>query len=271
MDALNQIKDIYKNNFKESPFDIIEKVFCDVTELFEGKMKGFNKCDTMYHDIQHTQETALAMSQIMDGFNRRGNLPIISPRIFRLGVIASLLHDVGYIKETGDDKGSGAKYTFIHVNRGVNFAKKYLSSKGYDKNSISSIMGMMWCTLSHDGISNIKFSSKEEKTAAFSLGTADLLSQMAKHDYLKKLPILFDEFKEAYKYEGIEELKKKGHIVFHSADELIKNTPDYYESYVKNRFNEMGSVYQFIPLHFGNKKNHYLERIEKNLEKIKLL
>ncbi|MBN1625528.1 MAG: hypothetical protein JW944_03300, partial [Deltaproteobacteria bacterium] len=171
----------------------------------------------------------------------------------------------------GDEKGSGAKYTFVHVNRGVDFAKKYLPTKGYDKNSVSSVRDMIFCTLSHAKISNIKFSSEEEKIAAFSLGTADLLSQMAMHDYLKKLPILFDEFKEAYKYEGIEKVKQKGHIVFNSVDELIKNTPNYYESYVKNRFKEMGSVYQFIKFHFGDKKNYYIELIEKNLERIKLL
>lgn len=267
MDALRKVKEIYRDNFEKHPLPMIEKVFRDVTDLFAGKMKGFHKCDTRYHDIQHTLKTVIVMAQIMDGWNRSGSLPIISQKFFDLGIIAALLHDVGYIKRLGDNTGTGAKYTFRHVKRSTEFAKQYLSSLGYNKNSIFSVQNMIWCTRNQTNLSNVKFSSKEEEIVAFSLGTADLLSQMSAHDYLEKLPILFDEFRQAYDYEGIDRLRHRGHIIFETLDDLIKNTPHFYENWIKNRLKDMGSVYKFIMSHYSNGRNHYIESIEKNLEK----
>jgi hypothetical protein len=247
----------------------LEEVFLDVTSLFEGEMKGFHKCDTLYHNIQHTQETALVSAQIMDGWNRSGNLPIITAKPFQLGIIAALFHDVGYIKRQRDNKGTGAKYTFRHIKRSVEFAKQYLSSNGYSKNDISSVQNMIWCTCSQRNLSNLKYSDKGEELAGFSLGTADLLAQMSAADYLKKLTILFQEFSEAYKYEGMDKLRQEGYKIFNSVDELIKNTPYYYESWVKKRLKEMNSVYQFITFHYGDGRNYCTESITKNLKKVK--
>ncbi|GAG57788.1 unnamed protein product [marine sediment metagenome] len=73
---------------------------------------------------------------------------------------------------------------------------------------------MIWCICNQTNLSNVKFSSKQEEIAAFSFGTADILAQMSAHDYLEKLPILFDEFREASEYEGLDRLRQKGHTIF---------------------------------------------------------
>lgn len=271
MDALRQVKEIYRDNFEKHSLHMIEKLFGDVTDLFAGKMKGFHKCDTRYHDIQHTLKTTIIIAQIMDGCNKSGNLPIISQKFFEMGIIAALLHDVGYIKRLDDDTGTGAKYTFMHVERSIEFAKQYLSSLGYSKNTISSVQNMIWCTCTQTNLSNVKFSSKQEEIAAFSLGIADILAQMSVHDYLEKLPILFDEFREAYEYEGLDRLRQKGHIIFETPDELIENTPHFYENWIKNRFKDMVSVYKFITAHYSDGRNYYIKSLEKNLEKISIL
>ena len=268
IDVLRQIKEIYRDNFEKHPMHIIEKVFGDVIELFNGKMKGFHKCDTKYHDIQHTQETALVMAQIMDGWNRSGNSPNISPKFFQLGIIAALFHDVGYIKKRGDNNGTGAKYTFQHVKRSVEFVKQYLPSVGYTKDNVLSIQNMILCTCSRIKLSNIHFLSKQEKITAFSLGTADLLAQMSAKNYLKKLPFLFSEFKEAYEHEGLEKLKQKKYIVFKTAKKLINNTPNFYKVWVRSRFKTMGSIYKSITFHFNDGRNIYIESIENNMKKI---
>ena len=78
MDALRQVKDIYSDSFESNLPHMIEKVFWDVTDLFAGRMEGFHRCDTGYHDLQHTLKTVIVMAQIMDGWNRSHSLPIIS-------------------------------------------------------------------------------------------------------------------------------------------------------------------------------------------------
>ncbi len=269
MDAFVQIKEIYLDNFEKHPFHMIERVFRDVTKLFAGEMNGYYKCDTRYHDIRHTLETVIVMAQIMDGYNKSGNLPIISQKFFELGIFAALFHDAGYIKKIGDDTGTGAKYTFRHVKRSVEFAEQYLSVLGYN-NNLSSVQNMIYCTLSRTNLSNVKFSSKEEEIVGFSLGTADLLAQMSMPNYLGKLPFLFDEFMEAYEYEGVDRLRQKGCKTFDSLEELIKSTPHFYESWVINRFKDMGSVYKYIIFHYNDGRNYYIESIEKNLEKIRI-
>lgn len=271
MDALKEVKEIFRDIFEKHSLHMIEKVFGDVTNLFAGRMKGFHRCDTRYHDIQHTIKTVIVMIQIMDGWNKSGSLPIVSQRVFELGIIAALLHDVGYIKRLGDRKGTGAKYTFRHVKRSIEFARHYLSSLRYSRETIFSVQNMIWCTCNQTKLSNLKFLSKEEEIAAFSLGTADILAQMSVYEYLEKLGILFDEFREAYEYEGIDRLRQRGHTVFGTLDELIKNTPHFYETWIKNRFKDMDSVYRFITAHHSEGRNYYMESLEKNLEKISTL
>jgi len=126
MDALTQVKEIYSDNFESDLQYRIEKVFWDVTDLFAGRMKGFHRCDTGYHDIQHTLKTVIVVAQIMDGWNRSRSLPLISQKFFGLAIVAVLLHDVGYIRRLDDDLGTGAKHTFRHVKRSVEFAEQYL-------------------------------------------------------------------------------------------------------------------------------------------------
>jgi len=248
---------------------MIEKASQDIIRLFNGNMSGFYKCDTRYHDMQHTLEAVIVTTQIMDGWNKSGNQPPVSHKVFESGIIAALLHDVGYIKRTGDDKGTGAKYTFRHVKRSTEFAEEYLPALEYNKDVVSSIQKMIWNTCTHSRLPDIKFSSKEEKIAAFGLATADLLAQMSADNYLKKLPLLFDEFREAYEYGGKDRLRQKGYRIFETVDELIEGTPDFYENQVKKRFRDMGSAYELIVFHSGDGRNHYMESLERNIEKIR--
>ena len=115
----------------------------------------------------------------------------------------------------------------------------------------------------------LPFNSEEEKIVGYALGTADLLAQMSAGDYPEKLPTLYREFEESYQFEGIDELRKKGMTVFESLDDLIKQTPSFYEHAVKERFKSMGSLYTYLTYHFNDDRNHFIEAIEENIEKIK--
>lgn len=259
---LTEIREIFQNNYSESNIERIERVFYDMIDLFMGKMEGYYKCDTKYHDLEHTLETTKITAKIINNWNKKGELPTVSKRFFELGIIAALFHDTGYIREHGDIEGNGAKYTFIHEKRSIEFAKKYMGSIQYSKEAINSVENMIICTMLNVDLSKIKFSCDEERVAGFSLGTADLAGQMGANDHIKKLHYLFEEFQEGYKFEGINNLKKKGIIIFESADGLIRNMPNFYESVAQNHFKEMGSMYKFL-------EHDLLMSIEENVKFIK--
>lgn len=268
---LDELKIIYKENYGENNIDIIKTVFNDVVALFSGKRKGFQKCDTRYHDLLHTLQVIPPFIGIIDGWNKSKNIPYITREFFVIGVIAVLLHDTGYIKTEDDIEGTGAKYTFTHIQRSADFAGLYLRHLGFEKQKISAVQNIIMCTGVKIDYTKIPFNSDEERTVGYALGTADLLGQMSADDYPEKLPILYREFEEAYSYEGIEKLRVREAIVYESADDLIRKTPYFYEVIVLRRFINMGSMYKYLTYHFKDSRNHYLEAIEKNLKKIKLV
>lgn len=267
---LNEIRTIYKENYQEDNVEIIEVVLNDVIDLFSGKRKGFLKCDTRYHDLLHTLQVIPPFIGIIDGWNKSENNPNISREFFDMGIIAVLLHDTGYIKTRDDIEGTGAKYTFIHTQRSAEFAGHYLSHIGFEKHKISSVKNIIMCTGVKVDFNKILFNSEEERIVGYTLGTADLLGQMSAVDYPEKLPVLYREFEEAYRHEGIERLRKRGMTVFESADDLIRKTPYFYEVIVMERFKDMGSMHKYLPHHFKDSRNHYIEAIEENIKRIKL-
>src|SRR4030042_5493805 len=269
--VLSEIRTVYQKNYNESRIDAIERVFKDVIDLFSGNKKGFQKCDAKYHDLVHTFQVILPFVYIIDGWNKSGVTPKISKKFFDIGVISVLFHDTGYVKSDDDTEGTGAKYTFVHVQRSADFAVEYLSQIGFEKDLIPCVRNIIMCTGVSVEYASIHFRSEEERIIGCALGTADLLGQMSADDYLEKLPVLFSEFQEAYQYEGIEKLEQKGTHIFRGSDELIKHTPYFYEMVVMKKFNDMGSLHTYLTYHFGNSKNPYTEAIERNIQKIKHL
>jgi hypothetical protein len=268
---LNEIQVIYKENYQEENIDIIEGVLNDVIDLFTGKRKGFLKCDTDYHNLLHTLQVIPPFVGIIDGWNKSANSPRISKELFDMGIIAVLLHDTGYIKTDDDTNGTGAKYTFIHTHRSADFARHYLSHAGFEKRTISAVQNIIMCTGVRVDIGKISFHSGEERIVGYTLGTADLLGQMSALDYPERLPELYREFEEAYRYEGSKRLQEMGIAVFKGADDLISKTPLFYKVIVTGHFKKMGSMYRYLTYHFKDSRNYYIEAIEENIKKIKLI
>ena len=264
--VLNEIRRICRENYGNN-IEVIEPVFNDVAELFSGKKKGFLKCDTAYHDFSHTLEVVFVFLRIIRGWNQKGKTPKIPKEFLSIGIIAGLLHDTGYIKTEDDTDGTGGKYTFIHIQRGIDFARHYLSLKGFQEDQIESVKNMLICTGLRIDYETFPFHSGEERIIGYALGTADLIAQMASDSYPEKLPLLYREFEEAYRYEGIEKLKKAGALLYESADDLIKKTPYFYEVIVRERLKKMGSMYEYLTNH---SRNHYIEAIEGNIKRIEL-
>jgi len=257
----HEVLKMYHSMFKDYPIgaEQISTVFDDVKDLFEGRYHGYQACDTKYHNIEHTLQETLAHARILYGLNKFGHIDdghsiIINSRLFTLSMISSMLHDSGYIKKTGDDEGTGGKYTLTHIARSCEFAREYMEARGYGEEEIVAAQQMIQCTGIDPHPREIHFASNREKIAGFALGTADLLSQMAAANYLNKLPELYREFEEG---------KVSG---FDSADDLIAKTPDFYRKIVMMRFNDFfEGVYWRLNFWVENGSKLYFDAIDKNI------
>lgn len=264
------IRQVYRENYGNSDTELVGMVFNDILDLFLGKKKGFQRCDTQYHDLFHTLQVAPPFLGILDGWNKSGKTPRITKDYFDLGLICVFLHDTGYIKKDGDFQGTGGKYTFVHIQRSIDFAEYYLPHIGFDAQRIASVKNVIMCTGVKVDYSKLHFDAEEERIIGYALGTSDLIGQMSAIDYPEKLSALFDEFEEAYRYEGQDKLAGKGAVIFRSAGDLIRSTPHFYEVVVKDKFQKMGSLEACLSYHYNDNHNPYLEAIEENMQQIRL-
>ena len=253
-DTNKEVRKIYENLFGLALFDRVEYTLNDIVRLFEGKYPGYQKCDTGYHDLEHTLQAYLAAARIFDGLIREtsARMPM---EFVALGLIATIGHDTGFIKEIWDTDGSGAKYTLTHVSRSNEFMAKYLLKSKFSSSHIQSVQNIINCTgVEVVDLSKIHFASEREKEAGCILGTADYLGQMSDPAYVEKLPLLYDEYEEGH-FPG-----------YDSAQDLLEKTPKFFEDVVMKRLiEEYRSVYRFAATHFGG-KNLYIEGIRRNLE-----
>lgn len=257
----DEVKIIVSMIFPEFDFEQLDKVFGDVIRLFKGKLPGYKKCNTNYHDLKHTTDTILALARLIHGAFI--NKCYLSKRNVNLGLICALLHDTGYIQHVDDRTGTGAKYTRIHVERSIEFTNKYFEENGYSQRHMSDAGCILKCTGININTRDIEFESLQVELIGKILGTADLLGQMADRTYLEKLPLLFREFKEG-KIEGYE-----------NELDLLKKTVEFYDR-IQDRFEEQfGGVNKWSRDHFKERWNidrdMYGETIDRHIQYVKMI
>ncbi len=242
-------------------FKAVQTVFDDILKVFAGNYPGYRKCNTLYHDLNHTTNCLLVMARLMHGAFVSG--VAFSQRDVELGLVSALMHDTGYIQTMTDTTGTGAKYTLIHIDRSIEFMEKYFLGHGYSWEDFASCCNFLRCTGLEVKIDRIKFPSWEQEIIGKILGTADLIGQMSDANYLQKLPILYHEFKEG------------GVPGFADEFDLLKKTPNFWELVKKRLANELGQVDRYQRLHFWVyiKVNQYLyrEAIERNMARLQLI
>ena len=259
--VMSEVKNIISLENPEFDFTSLDKVFNDITMLFNGEFSGYKKCNTFYHDLKHTTDTFLAMARLMHGYIAQGAK--VSEKNINLGLINALMHDTGYIQKSDDNLGTGAKYTQEHVVRSIDFMKDYFKQNGYSEDDIKFGEDCIICTDLKKDINEIDFSSHEEEVLSKMLGSADLMGQMADSTYLEKLTYLYDEFKEA----KIPDYKDE----FDFATKSI----GFYD-FVKNKLeNNLGDQKKYLANHFrkrwGIDKDMYSDAIEKNIKHLEYI
>ena len=260
-----EVESIFCSLFPEAENAFVARSFAWASQWFSGKYPGFLAIDARYHDLEHTLQGTLCLARLLRGRHFAGARPVLTPQMFELGLLAILMHDTGYLKRADDLEGTGAKYTLTHVRRSGEFAKAFLEANGYQAADVSSIQNMIRCTGVNVDLGSIPFASELEKIVGFALGTADLLGQMAASDYVEKLPVLYLEFAEATRFSGPTKL-----TAFATADDLMRDTPTFWESYVWPKLHgDFGSLYSYLNEPYPKGPNFYLDRIVSNLTRLR--
>ena len=107
--VFDEVRTIALMVFPDFDFEPVKAVSNDVVDLFQGKYPGYQECNTVYHDLKHTTDSLLAIMRLIHGAILQGES--LSKKSVSMGLIATLLHDSGYIQTMEDISGSGAKYT----------------------------------------------------------------------------------------------------------------------------------------------------------------
>jgi hypothetical protein len=261
-----EVQKAYSEMFPQGNPDFIPMIFGWAVSWFSGKHSDYQVIDVHYHDLEHTLQGTLCMALLLRRRQAHGQQPQVTQRLFELGILAILMHDTGYLKKRSDIGGTGAKYTLTHVERSIEFAGEFMSGAGFASAEIRSAQNMIRCTGVNVKIDSIEFQDPVERIVGFSLGTADLLGQMAAPDYVDKLPILYLEFAEAAAYN---EGKMKAGGFFSSAEDLMQKTPQFWETYVQSKIErEFLGLYRFLADPYPDGHNSYLERIEVNMARL---
>ena len=257
---------IYRTMFRDSDALVVKRAFGWALLCFSGKYHGYQAVDAGYHDLEHTLQGTLCLARLLEGRDQSGVLPRIKANVFELSLIAILFHDTGYLKEVGDDEGTGAKYTMIHVDRSVGFAGEFLREQGLAAGDITSIQQMIRCTGVNVDLKAIPFQDDLIRLAGFALGTADLVGQMAAADYPEKLPILYEEFAESAAFNGG---WSANFGPFDSALHLMSQTNDFFRYYVRPKLeDDLDRLHLFLATPYPDGENAYLDAIQRNLARI---
>jgi hypothetical protein len=262
-----EVQAAYRAMFRRGDRFFVPQVFGWAIECFTGHYHDYQAVDALYHDFEHTLQGTLCLVRLLRGRHLAAAQPVLTERLFQLGLLAILLHDTGYLKKHDDTEGTGAKYTVTHVSRSAEFAAQLLEEKGFSPADIKAVQNMIHCTGVNAKLNAIPFQSELERIVGFTLGTADLLGQMAADDYVEKLPILYAEFAEAAQYS-----KEDAQFIggFSSAADLMQKTPAFWDKFVRAKLKtDFQDLCRFLNDPYPSGPNWYIERIEANVARLR--
>lgn len=258
-----EISRIYEQIYRRQFPSGVLRVFADIGRLFRGEFPGYRACETDYHDIQHTLDVTLAMARLMHGCTRATDTRVMSNRLFLIGTVSALFHDIGYLRRTDDsEKRHGAEYTKTHVGRGADFMGWYLPEVGLEELA-GPAQRIVHFTGYEIPVRSIQV-EPELRMVGSLLGSADILAQMADRCYLEKCrDRLYDEFVLG----GIaRQTDTHGNekVIFESPADLIYKTPGFFAGAHQRLEGDLGGMYRLIGRHFQG-ENLYYSEAQKNI------
>ena len=237
----------------------LKGVFHDIVKLFSGQYPGYRKCNTPYHDLKHSTDTLLAMARLIHGAQASGIT--LQKRDILLGLVAALMHDVGYIQQASETRGTGAQFAQVHISRGIVFMRSYLKNNGFSSYDYRKCRAAVLCTDLNLPITAIVFETQSNARIGKILATADLIGQTSDRCYLEKLRFLYQEFREA------------GINAYNSEIELLEDSLIFNEHMKSRLAKDLDGMDHYLTAHFQSRwgigKNLYHESINNNLKYLK--
>lgn len=257
--------------FGRQAWDDLGAFMDGIDELFSGQHPDYQAVDSGYHDTTHTMQATLCLAELLHNRHFSDASPRITEADFRLAIVAALFHDVGYLKVRDDTEGTGAKYTHLHEERSCEFVRDYLPRLGWSRHDVRAVENLISATGPRADVTRIRFQSETERLLGQAVCTADYIGQMSDPDYPDKLEILFEEFAESYRYQGL----PQSDWPFPSHEAMLRGTPEFWNNFVQHKLkDECGGIVGYLP-HPLTGENPYFDAIGRNLaiieEKIALL
>jgi hypothetical protein len=262
---------LYADTWPGTPLDRLESALHDFERLFTGQTPGYLGVDTVYHDLQHSQDVVLAMARLMAGYERgQPDGPRIGAERALMGMITALFHDSGYIRQTGEASiPNGAMFTRNHVTRSARYLGQYLPGIGLgDWVPVST--RIVHFTGYEVPLDLVRVADSRDRLVGHLLGTADMLAQMADRCYLEKCrDRLYAEFVlgDVAVHAGSDGLK----VLYGSGLDLLRQTPKFISSTIENRLGKaFNHAYRHLEPLFGG-DNPYMIAIQRNVDYLNTL
>lgn len=262
------VADLQRRLFPDRPAAVLERLFADIRDMFEGRYLDYGPIDLRYHDFRHTLQATLCFAELVAARRAAAAAPALTARDFECGLAAIVLHDTGYLKVRSDRAGTGAKYTYAHVLRSCAVAATYLPTIGFGHEELNLVLNAIGCTGPASNLYPIAFGSPVERVLGCCVATADFLGQMAADDYPDELGMLFAEFEESDDFLAVPRDRR----AFKSAEDLIAHTPEFWRDHVLPKLEQQfHGVYRYLAEPYPHGANRYLEAIERNITRIQNL
>ena len=257
-----EVARLFQDLYPQSSPRAIAQAFADAERLYQGAHPRFHRCDTPYHDLQHVLDVTLAQARLMDGYERsRRGPPPLPARLFTLGIVCALFHDVGYVRRRADRRRrNGAEYTRTRASRGAVFLAEYLRGAGLARHA-QHAAALLHYTGYERAAESIRVDHPVLRRIGQMLGSADILAQMADRCYLEKCrDRLYPEFVAGGVARGL----------FRSAQELVRRTPAFFHGAAQRLDLQLARAHEYAAHHFGG-QHLYLEEIHKNVRHARLV
>src|SRR5687768_4913115 len=260
------VLELYADTWPGAPREGLEKAFRDFESLFTGQMPGYLGVDTVYHDLQHSQDVVLAMTRLMAGYERaHPDGPRIGAERALMGIITALFHDAGYIRETSETAvTNGAVFTRNHVTRSARYLSKYLPEAGMS-DWVPIATRLVHFTGYEVPLDLLRVDDPRDRLVGQLLGTADMLAQMADRCYLEKCrDRLYAEFVlgGVAVHTGADGLK----VLYGSGLDLLRQTPQFIAATIEKRLGKsFEHGYRHVEPPYGG-DNPYMNAIRQNVD-----
>ena len=257
---------LYADTWPGASLTTLETALADFERLFTGQTPGYLGVDTVYHDLQHSQDVVLAMTRLMAGYEKsHPDGPRIGAERALMGLVTALFHDSGYIREIAEkDIPNGAVFTRRHETRSAKYIAKYLPAAGLG-DWVPVATRIVHFTGYEMPLELIRVSDPRDRLIGHLLGTADMLAQMADRCYLEKCR---DRLYAEFVLGDVAAHRSAGgvKVLYGSGLDLLRQTPQFVATTIDNRLGgTFGHAYRHVEPLFGG-DNPYMDAIHQNIE-----